>query len=70
MTRGYPEQTFQVTPAIEVARFFVKQIKEAEKLDAQYGLIIPGDSALAVVFNSMEEYAYAGDPRYDSRVAK
>ena len=50
-------------------RPWVERIKEAEKIDAQFGLYIPGDSALALVFNAMEEAAYAGDPEFDSRVA-
>ena len=49
-------------------RPWVERIKEAEKIDAKYGLYIPGDSALAVVFGAMEEAAYAGDPEFDSRV--
>jgi hypothetical protein len=48
-------------------RLWVERIKEAEKIDAQFGLYIPGDSALAVVFCAMEEAAYAGDPEFDSR---
>ena len=40
-------------------RVWVKRIREAERLDRQYGLHIPGDSALAVVFTAMEEAAYA-----------
>jgi hypothetical protein len=48
-------------------RHWIERIKEAEKFDAEFGLYIPGDSALAVVFGAMEEAAYAGDPEFDSR---
>ncbi len=54
--------------ANERERYWIERIKEAEREDAKYGLIIPGDSSLAIVFNSMEEAAYAGDPEFDSRV--
>jgi hypothetical protein len=49
-------------------RHWIERIKAAEKVDARFGLYIPGDSALAVVFGAMEEAAYAGDPEFDSRV--
>ncbi len=57
-----------VPRTIEALRYWLWRIKDAETIDAEYGLYIPGDSALAVVFNSMEETAYAGDPEFDSRV--
>lgn len=47
--------------AANVLRPWVERIKEAERQDAEYGLYIPGDSSLAVVFNAMEESAFAGD---------
>ncbi len=57
-----------VPRTIEALRYWLGRIKAAEKIDAEYGLYIPGDSALAVVFNAMEEAAYVGDPEFDSRV--
>ncbi len=60
-----PESDYAATASV---RYWIERIKEAEKLDATFGLYIPGDSALAVVFNGMEEAAYAGDPEFDSRV--
>lgn len=51
-----------------VVRRWYEALAAAEKVDARHGLVLPGDSALAVVLNSMDEAAHAGDPEFDSRV--
>ena len=52
-----------------VVRYWYERLHEAEVFDYEFGVLIPGDSALAVVLASMQEVAYAGDPEFDSRVA-
>jgi hypothetical protein len=36
-------------------REWVREIQKSERIDRQFGLYIPGDSALAVTFGAMEE---------------
>jgi hypothetical protein len=56
-------------PATAATRLWIERIKVAELEDAMlYGIVLPGDSSLAIVLNAMEEAAYAGDPEFDARV--
>ena len=67
---SHDEHAAASTPwGVEVVRYWYEHIREAERHEArEYGFVIPGDSSLAVVLNAMEEAAYAGDPKFDSRV--